>query len=191
MNGRSEEGGSAPRTVDEARDAVERSRQRISSTLDTLEDRIVEKKHELKDRADVLRPVRERIAARPFPAVAVAVGLGLLLGRLGGGSDSAELRHTRSGRLRGEALSPRDRSELRQWRRARRDRLRSMVRENGGDAGRQDDVVGSSLDTLKHTLMGALTTAITAAVASRVREFAAGRAGGDEHGEGNGGRRYR
>ena len=45
MSSRIEDVAVDPQTVDEAKDAVERSRQRISTTLDALEDRIVEKKH--------------------------------------------------------------------------------------------------------------------------------------------------
>lgn len=189
MSSRMDDTADSPRTVDEARDAVERSRQRISSTLDTLEDRIVEKKHELKDRADVLRPVRDRITARPLVAVAVAVGVGALLGRLGGGPDAdADVRRGRSGRVRGTALADRDRAELRRWRRSRRERLRSMTGENGR-RDHTDDDAGGHLDGLKQQLMGALTTAISAAVAARVREFAASSLGGTGRGDGQRGRR--
>jgi ElaB/YqjD/DUF883 family membrane-anchored ribosome-binding protein len=78
------DGGSEPRTVGEARQAVERSRQRISTTIDALEDRIVDKKHEVQDRLDVLRRARDQVRRRPLLAVAVAAGAGMLLGSLGG-----------------------------------------------------------------------------------------------------------
>jgi ElaB/YqjD/DUF883 family membrane-anchored ribosome-binding protein len=194
MNSSTEGDAVSPRTVDEARDAVERSRQRISSTLDTLEDRIVEKKHELQDRADVLRPVRERIAQRPFMVVAVAVGVGALLGSLGHSSasrgDAPRGRRGRVGRTGGDILEDRDRAELRRWRRARRERLRARTHENGRHAGRDDDEAGSRLDGLKHQLMGAVTSAISAAVAARVRDFAASGLGGGDRGDSyRGGRR--
>ena len=162
MSSRVEAVETSPRTVDEARDAVERSRQRISTTLDALEDRIVEKKHEIQDRVDVLRPVREQIGQRPFTAVAVAVGVGALLGSLGGGEDEKE---SRSRRGRGR-LSEDDREELREWRKMRRERLeaRRSSHEDGDDGG-------SRLDALKHQLTGAVTSAISTALAAKVREM--------------------
>jgi ElaB/YqjD/DUF883 family membrane-anchored ribosome-binding protein len=175
MSSKMQEPADSPRTVDEARDAVEQSRQRISSTLDQLEGRIVEKKHELQDRADVLRPVRDRIAERPFTAVVVGVGVGALLGSLGGGSDTDERprRGTRRG-ARGSALSDDDRADLRRWRKARRERLQSISRVDRGDDDSDDrgDDDRFHLGALKHQLMGAVTSAITAAVTSRVRQFA-------------------
>jgi ElaB/YqjD/DUF883 family membrane-anchored ribosome-binding protein len=173
-----ESGADSPQTVDEARGAVERSRQRISSTLDELEGRIVEKKHEIQQRADVLRPVREQIATRPFTAVAVGVGVGALLGSLGGGDD--EYSRRRSGRISGRALSDEDRTELLEWRRARRKRLRAAMRrsrhEHDHDHERDDqhdDDGDSRFDALKHQLMGAVTSAITTALTRRVRRLAA------------------
>jgi ElaB/YqjD/DUF883 family membrane-anchored ribosome-binding protein len=175
MSSKMQEPADSPRTVDEARDAVEQSRQRISSTLDQLEGRIVEKKHELQDRADVLRPVRDRIAERPFTAVVVGIGVGALLGSLGGGSDTDE-RPRRGARrsARGSALSNDDRADLRRWRKARRERLQSISRVDRGDDDSDDrgDDDRFHLGALKHQLMGAVTSAITAAVTSRVREFA-------------------
>jgi ElaB/YqjD/DUF883 family membrane-anchored ribosome-binding protein len=165
-----------PRTVDEARDAVERSRQRISTTLDQLEYRIVEKKHEIQDRVDVLRPVRDQIRERPFTALAVAAGVGALLGSLGGGDDDdfdGRHRHSRSGRVRGAELSEDDRQELREWRRARRNRLRTRLKESRDDGrDEHDDHEDSRFDALKHQLMGAVTSAITTAVTRRVRRLA-------------------
>jgi ElaB/YqjD/DUF883 family membrane-anchored ribosome-binding protein len=176
MSSRIEETTGSPQTVDEARVAVERSRERISSTLDALEDRIVEKKHELQDRADVLRPVREQIVARPFTAVAVGLGVGALLGSLGGGDDERDSHRSRSGRERGHTIGDDDREELRRWRRARRERLQSISRhrhDHDDDHGHADDDDGESrFGGLRHQLMGALTSAITTAVTSRVREYA-------------------
>lgn len=165
MSSRVEEVATSPRTVDEARDAVERSRQRISSTLDALEDRIVEKKHEIQDRVDVLRPVRDQIQQRPFTAVAVAVGVGALLGSLGGGDDEEEERTSRRGRKTGGE----ERAELREWRRARRERLEARARTHGND---EDDEGSSRFDALKHQLAGAVTSAISTALAAKVREMA-------------------
>jgi len=167
-----EEGGVEPQTVDQARDAVERSRERISRTLDRLEDRIVEKKHELQDKADVFRPVKTQVRSRPLTAVAVAVGLGALLGSLGGGHEDADRgRHGKA-----HALTDDERRELREWRRHRRERLRAL---GGGDYEKESQrrprrPSTSRLDSLKGQLMGAATTAITAAIASRVRDFTHG-----------------
>jgi ElaB/YqjD/DUF883 family membrane-anchored ribosome-binding protein len=174
MSTRIDEGTDTPQTVDQARDAVERSRQRISSTLDALEERIVEKKHEIQDRVDVMRPVREQIAERPFAAIAIGVGVGALLGSLGGGDDD-EHTHRRSGRIRGRMLSDDDREELQEWRRSRKRRLRAAMqrqeRENGrgSKSGDDDD---SRFDALKHQLLGALTSAVTTAVTRRIRTMA-------------------
>jgi ElaB/YqjD/DUF883 family membrane-anchored ribosome-binding protein len=171
MSSKMQEPADSPRTVDEARDAVEQSRQRISSTLDQLEGRIVEKKHELQDRADVLRPVRDRIAKRPFTAVVVGVGVGAVLGSLGGGSDTDERpRRGARGSARRSGLSDDDRADLRRWRKARRERLQSISRADSDDDGGGEDRF--HFDALKHQLMGAVTSAITSAVTSRVREFA-------------------
>jgi ElaB/YqjD/DUF883 family membrane-anchored ribosome-binding protein len=152
-----------PRTVDEARDAVERSRQRISSTLDALEGRIVEKKHEIQNRVDVLRPVRDQVERRPFTAVAVAVGVGALLGSIGGrGTEDEERQGRRDGKGR---LSEDDRTELREWRRMRRERLQARSRHEHDDDG------SSRFDALKNQLAGAVTSAIGAVVTAKVREF--------------------
>jgi ElaB/YqjD/DUF883 family membrane-anchored ribosome-binding protein len=171
MSSREQETQGSPQTVGEARDAVERSRERISSTLDALEDRIVEKKHELKDRADVLRPVREQVLKRPFTAVAVAVAAGALLGSLGGGR-TEEPRLRRGGRPTEAPVSAGDRSELRRWRRTRRERLRSLAREPGGNGRHHGDDEGdSAFAGLKQQLMGAAASVLTAAVTAKVREF--------------------
>ncbi|HEX6309112.1 MAG TPA: hypothetical protein VFZ69_13035 [Longimicrobiales bacterium] len=169
MSSRTEVSADEPRTVDEAKQAVELSRQRISSTLDALEDRIVEKKHALQDRVDVLRPVRDQVTGRPLTAVAVALGVGALLGSLRRDhedeADPAPRSDRESPRSR---LSERDRAELREWRRMRRDRLRARERE------RSDHPDGSRLASLRHQLTGAITSAIGAAVTARVKEMTRG-----------------
>ena len=71
-----------PETVDEARRAVEWQRARLSDTLDAIEDRLVTKKQEIADRMDVMRPVKKQVRARPWPALAVAFGVGVLLWKL-------------------------------------------------------------------------------------------------------------
>lgn len=75
-----------PRSVAEARRVVESQRERISATIDELEEKLVEKRAALRDRLDVARPVREFTAAKPLLAVGIAAGAGLLLGLLSAGS---------------------------------------------------------------------------------------------------------
>ena len=71
-----------PQTVEEARRAVEASRGRMADTLEAIEDRLVSKKQQIENRMDVMRPVKDRVRARPWPALAVAFGVGVLLWRL-------------------------------------------------------------------------------------------------------------
>jgi ElaB/YqjD/DUF883 family membrane-anchored ribosome-binding protein len=165
------EGGVEPQTVDQARDAVERSRERISATLDRLEDRIVEKKQELQEKADVFRPVKNQVRQRPLIAIAVAVGVGALVGSLGRGRENrASLK---------QPLTDEDaRRELREWREHRRERLRALAA--GADPYHvRRSSRSSRFDTLKGQLMGAATTAITAALTARLKEFARGSGGRD------------
>jgi ElaB/YqjD/DUF883 family membrane-anchored ribosome-binding protein len=70
-----------PRTVEEARRAVEQSRGRMSDTLHALEYQLATKKDELEAKVDVLRPVKKRVRKRPLIALAVAFGVGVLLSR--------------------------------------------------------------------------------------------------------------
>ena len=79
-------GGAAgnPGTVQEARRAVEQSRERIAATLDQLEGRIVETKASIQRKADIVRPAREAIRTRPLIALGVAVAVGIFLGTRGG-----------------------------------------------------------------------------------------------------------
>jgi ElaB/YqjD/DUF883 family membrane-anchored ribosome-binding protein len=78
---------SEPSDVGEAREAIERSRERISETLGAIEDRLVETKETLRDRVDVLRPVKDQVRTRPWVSVALAAGVGAALGSVLGGSD--------------------------------------------------------------------------------------------------------
>lgn len=71
-----------PRTVAEARRAVEDSRARMSNTLDEIEERLVSKKQQISARMDVMRPVKTRIRSRPFMTMALALGAGVLLWKL-------------------------------------------------------------------------------------------------------------
>lgn len=71
-----------PRTVEEARVAVEQSRARMSDTLDAIEGKIVAKRQEITDRMDIMRPVKQRVRKRPWPALALAFGIGVVIWKL-------------------------------------------------------------------------------------------------------------
>jgi ElaB/YqjD/DUF883 family membrane-anchored ribosome-binding protein len=81
---RGKQAGFEPETTDEARYAIAEARGRISSTLDSIETRIQDRKEELKARMDVGRPISERVRARPWPTLGTAMAIGALLGLLTG-----------------------------------------------------------------------------------------------------------
>jgi hypothetical protein len=66
-----------------ARADIDATRARMSETIDVIEDRLVQKKVQLQDRLDIAAPVR----SRPWQAMGIALGSGLLLGFLTGGED--------------------------------------------------------------------------------------------------------
>lgn len=66
---------------DVVRGEIERTRQRMSSTIDEIEDVLLRKKGEIQERLDVTAPVRER----PWAFAGGVFGTGLLLGFLTGG----------------------------------------------------------------------------------------------------------
>ena len=67
--------------MEEARRAVEQSRERMSDTLNALESQLTTRKQELEAKVDVLRPVKTRVRKRPLVALAVAFGVGVLISR--------------------------------------------------------------------------------------------------------------
>jgi ElaB/YqjD/DUF883 family membrane-anchored ribosome-binding protein len=69
-----------------ARAQIERTRMRMSETIDEIEDVLIRKKEQIQDRLDFLAPVRER----PLASLGVALGAGVLLGLLTGGDDEDE-----------------------------------------------------------------------------------------------------
>lgn len=121
-------GSGEPRSVDDAREQISETRHRISATLDQLETRIADTKQEIRRKADVLRPVRERIRTDPWKALAIGAGAGLVLGLLTGHSDDDD----RSARERHRGSS-RGRSRSRDHTREARGRL-AEAREHARDA---------------------------------------------------------
>lgn len=82
-----------------ARAQIERTRMRMSETIDEIEDVLIRKKEQIQDRLDVFAPVRER----PMASLGIALGAGVLLGLLTGGDDEDDLdeRALLSSRARG------------------------------------------------------------------------------------------
>lgn len=108
----------------EARAAIERTRSRMSETIDTIEEVLLRKKEQIQERLDVLAPVRHN----PLPAAAAVFGAGLILGYLTGGDNEHELEYDG----RDEGLAPAAAAE-RRWRsrhnslRARHSELEDVV----------------------------------------------------------------
>src|SRR5690606_7129622 len=76
-----------PDDPDAARAEIAATRARMSDTIDEIEDVLLRKKEEIRDRLDVMDPVREQ----PLRSLAMVFGAALLLGFLTGGS---KRRHT-------------------------------------------------------------------------------------------------
>lgn len=118
----------APAPLDDpdlARAAIERTRSRMSETIDTIEEVLLRKKEEIQEKLDVLAPVREN----PLPVAAGVFGVGLLLGFItGDGDDDHELEYDGPEGSNGAALAAE-----RRWRsrhsslRARHSELEDVV----------------------------------------------------------------
>jgi hypothetical protein len=79
--------GAVPDDPDAVRGEIERTRARMSQTIDQLEGVLLRKKEEISDRLDVTAPVRQN----PWAFAGGVFGAGLLLGfATGGGKDHAE-----------------------------------------------------------------------------------------------------
>ena len=92
---------------DTVRSEIERTRARMSSTIDSIEEALLRKKSQLEERLDVTAPVRERVRSNPWGAVAAVFGAGLLLGYITGDSDDDDdrpRRHVRNAALGAGAL---------------------------------------------------------------------------------------
>ncbi|MGH7475224.1 MAG: DUF3618 domain-containing protein [Longimicrobiales bacterium] len=71
-----------PRTAEEARREIEATRERLASTFDRLGHQLEQKKEEIREKADVLKPLRHKVRELPLPALAIAFGAGVLIGLL-------------------------------------------------------------------------------------------------------------
>lgn len=150
----------SPQSVAEARLVVEASRQRISATLDELEDRFIDRKQQLRRRLDVVRPVRRFVGRRPLAGVALAAGAGLLLGVLGRGSDEEEEE---------AELGEAEVAAIRRWRRERRKHLLSAAEDElpGFEAPRSG--FRRMFRDMTHELAGAATALLIATLVERIR----------------------
>ncbi len=144
-----EDAAARPGSVEEARRAVEATRTRISDTLDALEHRLDAKKQELKERANILRPIRARVRDRPWVAVGIGLAAGLVLGLLTAGRHGDE-----------DDLELRDADERRARRAWRRNRRRHLA------ARRDPDPLGP--------LARSLSGAVRDGLGERLRRRAAG-----------------
>ncbi len=140
-----------PATIEQARAQVEASRARISETLDEIEERLVEKRVELREKLDVRKRVLDEVEAKPLRTVAIAAGVGFLVGMIGR-------------RRRRERIDAVDREELAEL-------LRDAREQGDGDVrpvsvGRPHP---SFWQEARAQLVGALTAALVAAVTERLR----------------------
>ena len=115
--------GPGPRTVEEARLEVQRSRARIEDTLDRLENRVVETRETIQRKVDVVRPVTEFVRAKPFIALGAAVAIGLFLGTRGGSDDDEDEDDY--------GFDRKERRALEEWRKRRRKMLLAEAEDAG------------------------------------------------------------
>jgi hypothetical protein len=73
-----------------ARLQIERTRARMSETIEQIEDALVRKRERIEERMDVMAPVRRTARENPLPIVAGVFASGLILGWLTGGDDEEE-----------------------------------------------------------------------------------------------------
>lgn len=139
-----------PATIEQARAHIEASRARISETLDEIEGRLAEKRVELREKLDVRKRLLDEVEEKPLRSVAIAAGVGFLVGMIG--------------RRRAHDHVSAD----------ERDELRELLREAREDGDPSPSIsIGRSHPTFwqetRAQLVGALTTVIVAAVAERLR----------------------
>lgn len=184
-----------PGSAAEARRRVDDARGRISADLDAIEHRIDRKTQKVRQKADMLRPVREQLRRRPWPAVGAALGAGFVLGVLSG-EDDRDPREELIERMRAledEEQRERERlhSELEAEREARREeearwqeqaRRQEEARRRANHeraAGKRSggDWTGGALDKLQRTALKQIGSALTAAITGAVTSKMSGRSG--------------
>jgi ElaB/YqjD/DUF883 family membrane-anchored ribosome-binding protein len=123
-----------PENPEAARAEIERTRARMSETLDEIEDALVRKKEEIRERLDVVARIRDQ----PLKAAGIALGAGLFLGLVSGGRKKDPEAERR--RLGAETRAAR-------WE-ARARRLLAIAREQEAELEHLEDVVGDLLATV-------------------------------------------
>jgi hypothetical protein len=92
-------GNGRPSDPDEMRQEIDRTRQRISFTLDSIEDQLVRRKQEVWAKA-TFQPVRRAIAREPWRSMAIAFAVGYIVAAIRGwlwlGSSRPRRSHTSS-----------------------------------------------------------------------------------------------
>lgn len=163
-----------PRTLQDARRAVESSRARIAATLDELEDRIVETKQSIQRKADVVRPAREAIRKAPLIALGVAIAVGLFLGTRGGHDDDED---------EDEYFDKSERKALEEWRERRRKMLLDEADDSAeeyDDEPREPGVFSKLIRHVGREVAGVAVGVIAAEVAERLYGARAGEDDDDE-----------
>ncbi|HEX7051515.1 MAG TPA: DUF3618 domain-containing protein [Longimicrobiales bacterium] len=154
----------APTSTTEARREIERTRGRISTTLDALEERVDSTRNEIRERLDVLRPVRRQVREHHWASLGIAFGTGVLLSMLFGGKGEEEERRV------GRMLEEEPREERRRWRAERRERL-SRRAERRRTRRRRGMMAGLGL----RRIPGMLAGAVVAGLRDRARRAVIGR----------------
>jgi ElaB/YqjD/DUF883 family membrane-anchored ribosome-binding protein len=158
----SDEKPTGQQTLQEARRAVEASRERIAATLDELEDRIVETKASIQRKADIARPAREAIRKAPLIALGAAVALGLFLGTRGGDHDEDEDEY---------GFEKDERKALEEWRKRRRKMLLEEAEEDAEafeEESSEPGPIGRFFRAIGHEVAGVAVGIVAAEIAERM-----------------------
>jgi ElaB/YqjD/DUF883 family membrane-anchored ribosome-binding protein len=161
--------GLEPEDPEAARAQIEQTRERMSQTIDEIEDALLRKKARIQDRLDILSPIRDN----PLPAVGAVFAGGLILGLLTGGGDDEEPELGEAAGLLGAAAAARlrsgrddaadfweDRSKrLRKAGRKGRKKLEHL-RDRAEERYEDEGGVGGIVETLAASVVSALATLV-------------------------------